>query len=207
MSGIGPDISEVIEELGVTVTILRTPNNLTEKIVYDVNGQASNPFMREHALATSFKYDSAINTGDVLLMGGLYYLVIAKTPDDFEDAVVEYPGQILKCNTNGATFSYETSTQDSNTFEITNGWTNRKTDAHCLIYRGSRGAIQNSDVAEGKETNFRLDCYVPKSYGIQIGDRLTLTNGVVYRVQDIEPYVYPDIDTLSLVDDERVASV
>jgi len=205
MSGIGPDILEVINELGILATILRSPINLTERLTYDVNGQASNPFMREFSLAASLIYTSVIVSGDVVQFGGTSYLVGSKTPDVFEGEVVEYAAILLKCNV-PALFSlvtYGPSTNQS-TFVVTTGWTVRRANCYGLIYRGARSALLNEEVSLGKETTFTLDCFVPASYGAAPQDRLYISATEYYRVQDVEKYAYPGIHILKLVEDDRV---
>jgi hypothetical protein len=204
VAGIGPDIKEVMNELGNLAVILRSPTNLTEKITYDVNGQSSNPFMREFALAASLVYDTVIQPGDLLQFNGETYLVVHKTPDDFEGEVVEYAAGFLKCNIPTFSLLSPTTVQDPDTFIITNGWAVKKALGHCLIYHNARGALLNSDSNAGKETTFTLDCFVPASYNAAKFDRIHISGTEYYRVQDVEQYSYPGVHILTLVEDDRV---
>ena len=205
MSGIGPDIAEVLDELGTLVTILRSPSNVTERITYDVNGQASNPFMREHSLAFSANYETVIQSGDLLQFEDLTYLVCNKTPDMFENDIVEYAGVMLKCNVGPFSIVYLTTTPNSDTFVLTSTWTVRKASCYGLIYRSSRSAVLNDEATLGKDTTFLLECFVPASYGAQKQDRVYISSTEYYRIQDIEKYAYPGIHILQLVEDDRVA--
>lgn len=204
MAGIGPDIKEVMQELGVLATILRTPTNITEKITYDVNGQASNVFMREFALAASFAYDTVINVGDLIQFNSETYIVVHKTPDDFEGEVVEYASGLLKCNIGNFSAVVYGKTQDPDTFVITTGWTVRIANCKGLMYKGARSALLNADSTTGKETTFLLDCFVPAYYDIHKDDRIYISPTESYRVQDVEKYFYPGCHVLSLVEDERM---
>ena len=202
--GIGVDIADVIEELGVPVIILRSPNNLTEKITYDTN-DVTVPFIREHFLNASFAYNTQIVSGDVLQFNGESYLVINKTPDSFEGGVVEYEAVIFKCNLPaGALLVTPAETKaGSGDYTVTQGWTVRKSPIYGLIYKGTRSALLNSEVSAGKETTFELFAFVSASYDSKPYDRLIISSTEYYRVQDVEKYAYPGVHVLSLVYDDR----
>jgi hypothetical protein len=207
MLGIGPDISEVLDELGVEAVILRSPVNLVEKITYDVNGQASNPFMREFALAASFRYNTVIVQGDIVQIDTDFYLVVHKTPDNFEDSIVEHASGLLKCNIPAFSLLSPTEVKDPDTFVITKGWTIKKAGGHCLIYKNARSVLLNNETSTGKDTTYTLDCFVPASYGAVKLDRVYISPTEFYRVQDVEKYMYPGVHVLTLVEDERVAYI
>lgn len=204
MAGIGADIAEVMTELGVSATILRTPTNIVEKITYDINEQATNAFVREFHLNASFAYNTAIVPGDVLQIGSEYYLAINKTPDMFEGEVVEYASVIFKCNLPSSTLILDpTTTKDAVSFAITNGWTVRKSSVYGLIYKEARGVILHPEATTGKDTTFTLRCIVPATYAVEKLDRLYLSATEYFRVQDVERYEYPGVLVLSLVEDDR----
>jgi hypothetical protein len=82
--GLGSDISEVYDEMGADISIVnRTPVVTGQKILYEINSQATKPFIREHHLDATFPYDTLIQTTDILLMTAVsrYYMVMNKTPD------------------------------------------------------------------------------------------------------------------------------
>jgi hypothetical protein len=203
MAGIGVDIAEVINELGITAIILRAPLNLSEKINYDVNEQANNKFVREHLLTTSFAYDTVIISGDLLQFNSETYLVANKTPDSFEGGIVEYVGIIYKCNLPALSkilIPLETKNDD---FTITLGWQVRKSPVYGIIHYNLRSVLLDSDASTGKETVYRLESFVPASYGVQPLDRLYISETEYYRVENVEKYLLPGIHVLSLVEDER----
>jgi hypothetical protein len=205
MPGIGLDISEVIEELGVTATIYRTPANLTEKLVYDVNALSANAFLRENMLNVSFKHNTIITTGDVIQFHAIEYLVINKTPDDFEDEITEYAGVVYKCNLPaGSLILSPTKATDPTTYKITQGWAIRKSDAKGLLTQDKRSTEVDAETSTGKVLTFALECFVPAHYGVEINDRLYINATTFYRVQDIEQYRFPDVHVLSVVKDDRL---
>jgi len=205
MPGIGLDIAEVLDELGVTVTILRSPTNLTEKIVYDVNELSANAFLRENMLNCSFGYETVITTGDIIQFHGITYLVVNLTPDDFEDSITEYAGVLYKCNlpTDTLILSPTNSTHPT-TFAVTQGWAIRQSDIDGLLTQDRRSTEVDSDTSTGKSLTFALECFVPASYGTEIGDRIYLNATTYYRVQDIEKYRFPNMHVLYVVKDDRL---
>lgn len=204
MAGIGADISEVISELGVTATILRTPTNLTEKLMYEVNEQATRPVVREHFINASFSYNTQVVSGDVIQFGGFTFLVANMTPDSFEGEVVEFVSLIFKCNiANTAKILSPVETQNPTTYEITQGWTVKKDSPYGMVYQGDFVTLLNPEVSTGKEVTFRLQGCVPSSYQVKMLDRLWLSTTEFYRVQDVDDYTYPGLSVLTLVEDDR----
>jgi hypothetical protein len=204
MPGIGPDIKEVLEELGTEALVRRTPTPFKEKLTYDVNGQASNPFMREFSLAASLSYDTKIVSGDVIQVNGGDYLVIHKTADMFEGNVVEYEAIIYKCNLkSGSLLLSLNEVKHPTTFAVTIDWAVKNNAVYGLMYKDSRGALLNEETTLGKEPTFSLMCIVPEHYNVVRNDRLHISATEYYRVQDIENYAYPGVSVLTLVEDDR----
>lgn len=202
---IGVDIASVINELGTLATIIRTPTNLTEKIMYEVDEKSTNSFTREYYLTASFIYNSVIVSGDVIQFNSNSHLVANKTPDNFENSTVENLGVLYKCNLpSTAKVLIPGQTQNATTYEITPSWTVRKALAYGLLYQDTRGTLKNEMSPTGKDPVFQLLCLVPASYGVVQDDRLLVTSTEYYRVQDIEKYQYPGIHVLSLVEDNRL---
>lgn len=201
MAGIGSDIADVMNELGVEATILRTGS--VEKITYDTH-TSTVPFIREHFLNASLPYNTAMVPGELFSIMGQVYFLGSKVPDFFEGEVVEYNCSMYKCNLPAtASLVYETEVKDSETFKITKGWATRKSPIYGLIFKDARKAINDSEVSFGKQPTYRLECIVPDSYGVEIADRLIVSPTEYYRVEDIEKHEYPGMWILELVDDGR----
>lgn len=205
MVGIGDDIKEVFDELGVPAVILRSPANLTEKIVYEVNFLSSNAFLREHLLNASFAYDTVIVPGDLLQFHGNTYIVGGKTPDDFEGEIVENAAVLYKCNFPAtAQIVTPTTSVDQTTYAVTSGWTVKAAKAYGLITPYKRSDKPDKELSTGTDIDFEMQAFVPASYGTAINDRLFVSATECYRVQDLEKYRFPGIHVLNLVLDERV---
>lgn len=200
---IGPDIKEVLQELGTEVTVLRSPTNFKEKITYEVDSQSSNPFMREFALTASMAYDTAIVSGDLLQFSGLTYMAASMTPDQFENETVEFATVLFKCNRNGFKIVYWNKSQDPVTYKITAGWSVRVASAYGLFYKDFSGNTIEPNTSAGKEPAFILKCLLPASYNVEAEDRIYLSSTEYYRVFDLVRYAYPGLNEVRLVEDNR----
>lgn len=201
--GIGPDIKEVRDELGASFTIVRL--NVVEKIDYDIRNPAGDPVAQEQHFDANLSYDTQIIVGDVIQSGGNSFLVMNKTPDSFEDEVVEYAAILFKCNLpDTASIIYPTTTVNQTTFIVTQGWAVRKATPYGLVNPSTRGTANNPDTSTGKDLTYTLECLVPSLYGVEILDRVIMTPTEYFRVQEIEKYKYPGVHILTLVEDERV---
>lgn len=206
MAGIGIDIAEVFAELGVEITILRSPVNLQEKIVYEVNALSANTFLREHLLNCSLAYNTNVVTGDIILFHDCYYLVVNKTADDFENSIVEYSSTLYKCNMpSTAKLLRPNDTINGTTFVITHNWTVITDLLYGVITQDKRTTRLDDEVSEGKQPVWVLECFIPSSNNAAIGDRIYLSSVESYRVQDIEYYRFPGVHVIYLVNDDRIA--
>jgi hypothetical protein len=205
MASIGADIKEVMDELGVTATILRSPTNITEKITTEADYVSStNPFMQEHHTNIGLNYNTQVVTGDLLQILNDYHLVIAKVPDMFEGEMVEFTAALYKCNVSGAVLLIPVQTQDPDTFKLTSTWNVRKTGVRGVLHQYKRSAPLEPETSAGRNPIFELEMFVPASYGAVINDRVYISATEYFRILDIEKYKLPGIHTLTLVQDDRV---
>lgn len=104
---IGQDIAEVLDELGMTVEVRRPYTDeydwFQERIELSPADSGSSTFEREFSANGSLRYNTQIESGDVLnvAVSGLSYLVLTKKPMGFEDSIIEYSSLLYKCNTFG----------------------------------------------------------------------------------------------------------
>jgi len=101
---IGADISEVLNELGMTVTVYR-PNTTSfqEKIEISTPYRISQPFIREFLAEGGLRYNTQIRSGDLIRasQSGYTYLVMSLLPEGFEDQIIEWTAFLYKCNRKG----------------------------------------------------------------------------------------------------------
>lgn len=109
---VGADIEAVLNELGTTVIIDRLYQEFlsgdeydeyTEKIELSAPERTVQMFYREFLMDGSLHYRTQIDAGDILtvMQSGIIYLTLVKTPEIFEDEVIEYRASLYRCNTRG----------------------------------------------------------------------------------------------------------
>ena len=104
---IGPDIKEVLTEVGTAYTIIRSAGNVAgEYLDYELNAQVTKPFIQEFFLDASLSYNTALIAGDILEfnVAGTRYLLMNKTPETFENEVISYAAVLYKSNVNNEGF-------------------------------------------------------------------------------------------------------
>jgi len=207
MAGLGADLREVYDELGaITHIVNRVPVVTTERILYDINSQATKPFIREHHLDATLPYDTLITTDDVIFIVSTnkYYLVMNKTPELFEDSVVEWNTVLYSCNlVPTACILREVETRVG--YNMTVGW---EIVSPAPLYGLMSDRLFGSEIDQhtpstGQSAIWRIDCYLPKFYGIKPLDRLYLTETEYYKVESVQEYNYPGVCVAMLVEDTR----
>ena len=207
MAGLGADLREVYDELGaITHIVNRTPVVTTERILYDLNAQATKPFIREHFLDATLPYNTLITTDDVIhiVSTGKYYLVMNKTPELFEDGIVEWNAVLYSCNL-VSTACILRSVEVRVDYDMTTAWT---VVAEAPLYGLMSDRLFGSEIDQhtpsvGQEAVWRIDLYIPKSYGIKPLDRVYLTDYEYYKVEAVQEYNYPGVCVALLVEDTR----
>lgn len=206
-AGLGPDIKEVYEEEGASILIVNRTPIITEKILYDINAQVTKPFIREHHLDCSFPYDSTLQTGDIVFMveANRYYMVMNKTPDLFEDSVVEYSGVLYLCNLPiTAHIVRPVEIRDSVNYDMISGWTViANAPVYGLMSDRIFGSAIETGLIVGQDELWRIDLYIPKWYDIKPLDRLIVSPTEYYKVENIQDYNYPGCAMALLVEDTR----
>jgi hypothetical protein len=209
MPGLGADIKEVYTELGAETHIVsRTPVVTGERVIYEINSQATKPFIREHHLDATLPFDTLITTNDVvrIVEANKNYMVMNKTPELFEDSIVEWSAVLYMCNlVTTAHILRPIETRNMSSFNMESGW---GIVHHPPIYglmtdRIFGSEIDQNSVFTGQVPIWRVDLYLPKYYNLKPLDRLYLTDAEYYKVEAIEDYSYPGVGVALLVEDTR----
>ena len=90
---IGPDLKEVLSDVGTAYTIIRDSGNITgEFLDFETNAQVTKPFIKEFFLDAVLSYDTEAVVGDIIEfnVAGDRYLIMNKTPEMFENQVVGF---------------------------------------------------------------------------------------------------------------------
>lgn len=211
--GLGADIREVYTELGALATIVsRDPVVTGERVIYEINAQATKPFIREHHLDATLPYDTQVEPGDVLLIieTDKYYMAMNKTPEVFENSVVEYNVVLYLCNLpTTAHIIRPVEVRSETDYNIVHGWTVVvDSPVYGLISDRVFGSeITQAETGAGQFPVYRIDLYLPKSYGVQPLDRFYVSATEYYKVETVENYYYPGVCVCMLVEDTRPENV
>jgi hypothetical protein len=211
--GIGTDIKEVFSELGASFSIItRDPVVTGEKVTYELNAQATKPFIREHHLDAAFAYDTAIEVTDVIHISETdkYYMVMNKTPELFEGEVVEWSSVLYLCNLPSTVrIVRPIEIRNSSTYKMVQGWTDVVDPPiyGLLTDRIFGSEIEQEEPLAGQIQVWRIDLYVPKSYGVKPLDRLIVSDTEYYKIESVESYYYPGVNVALLVEDTRPRTI
>lgn len=211
-SGIGPDIKEVYDELGSSITIInRDPVITGHKIIYETNSQATKPFIREHHIDCSFPYNNPLDTGDIIKIDNVdrYYMVMNKTPELFEDQIVEYSSILYLCNIpTTACIVRPIEIRNSSTYDMINGWEMViESPVYGVLSDRVFGSTIEQGLIEGQNPVWRIDLYIPKWYDIKSLDRIIVSPTEYYKIEAIESYNYPGSVVALLVEDTRPETI
>ena len=203
---IGPDIKEALEDVGTSYTILLpVPISASEKLVYKGNAQATKPFIREFFLEATLSYDTKVIAGAIIktLASAIPYMVMNKTPNIFEDEVIENKIVLYKCNVSGEILRISGEVGWNERYQKTPSFQVIRANAYALQTEILAGSGLNVDQEIGAISTDRQDLYVPSYYGIQELDRYQPISGEFYLVKAVKKRLYDNIDVAELITDER----
>lgn len=213
MAGLGGDIAEVYEELGANASIVnRVPVITGERVLYDINAQATKPFIREHQLDASFPYDTQITTNDVILMTAVdrHYMVMNKTPEMFENEVVEWSAVLYLCNLPlTAHVVRPVEVRDAQSYNMIAGW---EVIIDSPMYGLLSDRIFGTEIEQqskegGQFPIWKITLIAPKFYGVKPLDRLIISETEYYKIEAVESYYYPGAQQILLVEDTRPMTI
>ena len=213
MSDLSIDIADVYDELGAIASIVnRTPVVTGQRVLYDINSQATKPFIREYHLDGSLPYDTLITPQDVIriISTDKYYMIMNKTPELFEDSVVEWNVVLYLCNLPAtAHILRPVEVRDPATYKIVHGWqVLYDSPIYGLASDRFFGAeIDQETPKAGQFQMWKIDLYLPKIYTIKPLDRIFMSETEYYKVEAIESHHYPGVNMVLLVEDTRPAAL
>lgn len=205
---IGPEIKEVLQEVGATYTILRDGGNVTgEKTYYKTNSQVTKPFIREFFLEAWFQYDTSAIGGDYIQFSvtGDIFIVMNSTPYLFENQIIRYDVVLYKCNeTVDVLRPVESDDWDADYRKLTT-WRYIVEQKPVLITT----PLYGHDLATDEELGYLgltvNEMFAPVSLGIQTLDRIRITSTDYHRIETIKKRRYKDVNVFELGEDSRVS--
>lgn len=201
---VGPDIKEVLQDVGVKIKIYApTRTYRGEYIKYAPNSQVTKPFIREFFLDGQAAYDTDMAAGHIveILETGVKYIVMNKTPAMLENSVYRYDVVLYKCN---VTIDVERPVEIRSDYLTRTTWQKIKSAQPALLTSPLFGVTMETDREIGLLRIDRGELYVPTSYGVQRLDRIRITGTrEYYRVEAIQQRRYEDVDVVDVGEDQR----
>lgn len=202
---IGSDVKKAFEDVGISFTIKRDSGNFSgEYLVYDIPAESKDPFDREVVLTGNLSYDTIVIEGDILeLSDGRKVLVAHKTPDMFQDAVVDYETTFFKCNIpSGEIFRSSGEVWDAQEYHKVQVWDSIKSGVNGVLIEVSGNQLSDQDEL-GLLSISRLGVYLPSGEDLRVLDRIQIRSGEYYKVDVIKKSIYPSIIVAEISEDIR----
>ncbi len=200
---IGPDIKEVLSEVGVKYLIVRDSGNVTgEYLTYKPNAQVTKPFIREYFLEAALSYATKAIAGDIIqfVVTEDCYIIMNSTPALFENAVIKYETVLYKTNVLIDVLR-PSNVRNTNTLQMRTVWTPIKTQARALISVPMFGIDLDTNEELGLIGVGNYELYVPSSYGVQVLDRIRISSSEFYRVETVKSRRYKNVVVLDIGED------
>lgn len=176
-----------------------------EYLDYAINRQITKPFIREFFLEATLSYDTSAITGDTIRFDTTsdVYLVMNKTPELFENAIVTNECTLYKTNASGTLLRPSGEVWNPQTYRKEPQWQTVKSDCPVLQTEALYGHDLDTDEELGLLGVENHELYIPHSVGTQVLDRFEPASGEYYRVETIKTRRYPNIDVCELGEDNR----
>ena len=203
---IGADIKEVFEDIGTAYTILRDAGDISDEYLdFSVNRQITKPFIRAFFLEASLAYDTQSIAGDVIQFDttGDKYILVNKTPELFENAVVTNECVLYKCNVSGELTRPTTSDRSTQTYQKTDVFNSVKSDCNALMTEQLFGHDLDTDEELGMIGLEKHELYIPASVGPQVLDRYEGSSGEYFMVMSIQKRRFDAVSVCNMEEDQR----
>ena len=205
--GVGADIKEALQDVGVSVTILRDSGGDVEGeyLQFKPNSQVTKPFIKEFFLETLLSYDTEGMVGHRVRFEVTQdvYLLMNKGPRIAENEVIGYDSILYKCNVSGELMRASGEFWSTQTYHKETVWQIVKEEAFALQTEPLFGHDLETDEELGNLGLERHELYIPSSYGVQVLDRYRPFSGEYYRVETVRKRRFAGIDVVELGEDTR----
>lgn len=204
-NGLGPDIKEVYEEVGIGFTLLRAIEIPGGFMHYSLNRQVTKPFIREFFLEAFLSYDTPATAGEVLRFDvtGDIFMVMNKTPQTFENEIIQYHAVLYKCNVSGELLRVSGETWNDN-YQMNPVYQTVRANAYGLMTEALYGHDLETDEELGQIGVENHELYLPASFGPKILDRYIPYSGEwPYKLETLKTRRFPAVYVAELAKDTR----
>lgn len=204
VDGIGPDIKDVLQELGTPFTITKLDGSVItgEYLDYEMYFEQSTEFIRQFAYSGDFQYDSEVEGGDLIQFDNKTFLMMNVKKTLFENEAVDYSNFFIFCNSLGR-ISKAVSTRDPDTKINSIVWETVQDNVHsCMVST----APNTEDIGSMSNINDKFTLFTQGFPGLVSGyryypDITDLTE--YYHIMTIDKYRFAGMLTMKLIEDSR----
>ena len=204
VDGIGPDIKDVLQELGTPFTIVKLDGSeiTGEYLDYEMYYEQSTEFIRQFAYSGDFQYDSVVVGGDLIQFDSKTFLMMNVKKTLFENAAVDYSNFFILCNSLGR-ISKAVETRNVDTKKKSVVWTTVVDNVYgCMVSTASNtdemGAVNSINDKFTLFTQGYTNILSGYRYYPDIDD---LTE--YYNILSIDKYRFAGMLTMKLIEDSR----
>lgn len=204
-SDLGNDIKQAYDELGVPFSIWDLDDGTLSdggKLWFERSTQLTKPFIVELFAIARFNYITSVQEGNIIKFNNEYWLLTSKEPDFFEGVPYMFNSVIYKCNILGGLYRFPTTNTRGSDYEITSTPAFVKT-IRGTLYGTAQGGSAPIEMPYGEVLSVKQEAYFPKDFGIQDQDRLVLTTGEVYKIENVFMSNFENIISCRITGDER----
>lgn len=204
--GIAEDIKAAYIEVGTEYEVLKPTGQQYsgEFLMAESNAQVTKPFVREFFLEAAMPFDTNAQAGDVITFveTGIRYLLVTKTSELIENALIEHSVVLYKSNVSGELARFSGEQRDAQ-LRMVPVWNNIQSPAYATMVESLYGGELNEYEPFVNQPVYKFELYVPKAYGIRVDDRYSPTSGEHFRVFQVKTRSFDGIDIALLEEDTR----
>ncbi len=204
VDGIGPDIKDVLHELGTPFTLIKLDGSKItgEYLDYEMYYEQSTEFIRQFAYSGDFQYDSQVEAGDLIQFDNKTFLMMNVKKTLFENEPVDYSNFFILCNSVGR-ISKAVKTRNAITKKNEIVWTTVFDNVYsCMVpLSPNTDTLGSVEIINDKFTLFTQGFVGVKSGYRYYPDINDLTE--YYHILNIDKYRFAGMLTMKLIEDSR----
>jgi hypothetical protein len=201
---IGPDIKEVLEEVGTSFSYLSGETWVSgEYLRFQPNRQVTKPFIKEFFLEVELAYDTHATGGDVLKLTtqNQPYILVNRSAAEFEGLVYKYDAVLYKANVI-AQLQRQSGEMDVN-YRYNPSFGTIYPTVYGLLTEVPVGNAIDEESQIGRLDRSNFEFFVPNRYGVVEGDRVYISDTEYYKVSAVRRRSYFNVDVAELEEDKR----
>lgn len=186
---IGDDIKETYQEEGTPYIVYKfgvTEPVQGEKGLFEKYTEQSTEFIRQFVSVVDVAYDTAIESGDIIVSKNIKYLVTSKDPYDVEGSCVYYRCMLYRCNAQISILSFNPERGYDENYNPLPMYTVKLENVPVLIEDDKRSTEAESTDNVYYASSSGYQAYIQK-FDISPGDRVVIENET-YLIENCHKY-------------------